>query len=236
VNTTTRVLVVEDDPRMLRALTMNLTARGYAVSTAGSGREALQRALDTPPDVVVLDLGLPDLDGLDVIRGLRADSAVPVLVLSARTGGPEKVTALDLGADDYVTKPFDVNELLARLRALSRRGAPPPNPVLHLGPVVVDLRAKTVHRPDADGTPFKVSLTPTEWQLLEILLRNPGKLVTGRQLLTELRGQPGHTDPSYLRIYMSQLRRKLEQDPGRPRYLSTEPGLGYRYNPEPAAR
>jgi len=236
MNETTKVLIVEDDPRMRRALTMNLTARGYAVSTAQSGSEALQSALDIPPDVVVLDLGLPDLDGLDVIRGLRADSAVPILVLSARTGGPEKVTALDLGADDYVTKPFDVNELVARLRALSRRRAPPANPVLHLGPVVVDLRAMTVHRTQADGPPVKVGLTPTEWRLLETLMRNPGKLLTGRQLLIELRAQPGHTDPSYLRIYMSQLRRKLEQDPARPRYLMTEPGLGYRYNPDPTVR
>ncbi|MDT4893043.1 MAG: two-component system, OmpR family, operon response regulator KdpE [Pseudonocardiales bacterium] len=222
-----KVLVVEDERALLRALAMNLTARGYDVIEADTGTRALAAAAAAEPDVVVLDLGLPDLSGLDVIKGIRAYASMPILVLSARTGTSDKVTALDLGADDYVTKPFSIDELLARLRAATRRtGTLDADEVVEFGPTRVDLASKTVSR---DGEP--VHLTPTEWQLLEALLRRPGKLVTGRALLTEVRGRPDHTDPSYLRIYLAQLRRKLEPVPSRPRYLLTEPGMGYRFQP-----
>ena len=223
----TRVLVVEDERALLRALAMNLTARGYEVTEADSGTRGLSAAAAQEHDVIVLDLGLPDLSGMDVIKGVRAYSSTPIIVLSARTGTSDKVTALDLGADDYVTKPFSIDELLARLRAATRRSGADTVDVVQVGTAVVDLAAKTVTA--ADGSP--VHLTPTEWHLLEALLRRPGKLVTGRSLLTELRGSPDHTDPSYLRIYIAALRRKLEPVPSRPRYLITEPGMGYRFEP-----
>jgi two-component system KDP operon response regulator KdpE len=193
---------------------------------AGDGTTALTLAAGGDVDVVVLDLGLPDIDGLDVIRALRKVSVVPILVLSARATSGDTVTALDLGADDYVTKPFDVHELLARLRAATRRAQRDATEVIAIGPVLVDLAAKVALRDDEP-----VHLTPTEWHLLEILLRNPGRLITQARLLTLLRGAPGHTDPSYLRIYVSQLRRKLELEPARPRHLITEPGMGYRFQP-----
>ncbi len=224
----TRVLVVEDERALLRALAMNLTARGYEVTEADSGTRALSAAAADEHDVIVLDLGLPDLSGMDVIKGVRAYSSTPIIVLSARTGTSDKVAALDLGADDYVTKPFSIDELLARLRAATRRsGSADATDVVQVGDANVDLGAKTITT--ADGSP--VHLTPTEWHLLEALLRRPGKLVTGRSLLTELRGSPDHTDPSYLRIYIAALRRKLEPVPARPRYLITEPGMGYRFQP-----
>jgi two-component system, OmpR family, KDP operon response regulator KdpE len=225
----TRVLIVEDEQPLRRALAMNLTARGYAVTETGTATGALSAAADGDQDVVVLDLGLPDLSGMDVIRAVRAYSSVPIIVLSARTGSGDKVAALDLGADDYVTKPFSIDELLARLRAATRRAPVPadgPSPV-RVGAVSIDLNAKTATGDDGE----RIHLTPTEWHLLEALVRNPGKLVTGRALLTELRGGPDHTDPSYLRIYIGQLRRKLEPQPSRPRYLITEPGMGYRFQP-----
>jgi two-component system, OmpR family, KDP operon response regulator KdpE len=225
----TRVLIVEDEQPLRRALAMNLTARGYAVTETGTAADALSAAADGDQDVVVLDLGLPDLSGMDVIRAVRAYSSVPIIVLSARTGSGDKVAALDLGADDYVTKPFSIDELLARLRAATRRAPVPadgPSPV-RVGAVSIDLNAKTATGDDGE----RIHLTPTEWHLLEALVRNPGKLVTGRALLTELRGGPDHTDPSYLRIYIGQLRRKLEPQPSRPRYLITEPGMGYRFQP-----
>ena len=222
-----KVLLVEDERALLRALAMNLTARGYEVLEAETGTRALAAAATAEPDVVVLDLGLPDISGLDVIKGIRAYASMPILVLSARTGTSDKVAALDLGADDYVTKPFSIDELLARLRAVTRRVGPADaDEVVEFGSSRVDLGAKTIVR---EGTP--VHLTPTEWQLLEALLRRPGKLVTGRALLTEMRGSPDHTDPSYLRIYMAQLRRKLEPVPSRPKYLLTEPGMGCRFQP-----
>jgi two-component system KDP operon response regulator KdpE len=222
-----KVLLVEDERALLRALAMNLTARGYDVLEAETGTRALAAAATAEPDVLVLDLGLPDISGLDVIKGVRAYASMPILVLSARTGTSDKVAALDLGADDYVTKPFSIDELLARLRAVTRRVGPADaDEVVEFGSSRVDLGAKTIIR---DGEP--VHLTPTEWQLLEALLRRPGKLVTGRALLTEMRGSPNHTDPSYLRIYMAQLRRKLEPMPSRPKYLLTEPGMGYRFQP-----
>jgi two-component system KDP operon response regulator KdpE len=224
----TRVLVVEDEQPLLRALAMNLIARGYSVVEADTGTGALTAAAAETPDVILLDLGLPDISGFDVIRSVRAYAQTPIVVLSARTGSSDKVTALDLGADDYVTKPFSIDELLARLRAVSRRATPAEAvPVTRIGDVTVDVAAKTARSPDGE----RVHLTPTEWHLLEALLRQPGRLVTGRELLTQLRGSPDHTDPSYLRIYVAQLRRKLEPEPSRPRHIITEPGMGYRYQP-----
>ena len=226
-----RVLVVHDEPQILRALLINLRARSYDVSTAATGPEALDVAAKHPPDLVVLDLGLPGLDGLDVIAGLRGWTTVPIIVLSGRADSTDKVEALDAGADDYVTKPFGMEELLARMRAAARRahGAEAP-PRIRLGELTVDLAAKRVFRADGDEA-GDTRLTPTEWHLLEVLLRNPGKLLSRRQLLTEVWG-PGYADATgNLRLYMAQLRRKLEPDPPRPRWLITEPGMGYRYQP-----
>ena len=224
----TRVLLVEDEHALLRALAMNLAARGYEVVEADTAAKGLTAAAVDEPDVILLDLGLPDLTGLDVIRGVRACSDTPIVVLSARTGSSDKIAALDMGADDYVTKPFNIGELLARLRAVTRRGGQPESAqTVELGSVTLDLAAKTAM--DAQGE--RVHLTPTEWRLIETLIRRPGRLVSGRELLTQLRGSPEHTDPSYLRIYVAQLRRKLEPDPSHPRYLITEPGMGYRYQP-----
>ncbi|MEO8888222.1 MAG: response regulator [Jatrophihabitantaceae bacterium] len=224
----TRVLIVEDERPLLRALAMNVTARGYDVTEADTGAKALAAAATGEHDVILLDLGLPDVSGLEVIRAVRAYASTPIIVLSARTGSGDKVAALDLGADDYVTKPFSIDELLARLRAATRRASTAgPPAVVQIGDVRIDLDAKTATGRDGE----RVHLTPTEWHLLETLLRQPGKLVTGRSLLTQLRGTPDHTDPSYLRIYMGQLRRKLEPEPSRPRFLITEPGMGYRFQP-----
>ncbi|MGV9763427.1 MULTISPECIES: response regulator [Micromonospora] len=225
----TRILVVDDEPQILRALRINLRARGYDVEVAGTGAAALKAAAAHPPDLVVLDLGLPDLDGTDVIRGLRGWTAVPIIVLSGRAGSEDKVAALDAGADDYVTKPFGVDELLARIRAVTRRLAPatPSVPALRIGRNTVDLADRTVTRDDG----AEVKLTPTQWAMLEKLLRNPGKLVSQRQLLHDVWGPEYHHETNYLRQYMAQLRRKLEDDPARPRHLITEPGMGYRYRP-----
>jgi two-component system KDP operon response regulator KdpE len=228
-----RVLVVDDEPQILRALRINLRARQYEVSTAASGPEALEVAAKHPPDLVLLDLGLPGLDGLDVIGGLRGWTAVPIIVLSGRADSTDKVEALDAGADDYVTKPFGMEELLARMRAAARRAhGTEALPRIRLGALTVDLAAKRVY--PADGSEAgDIHLTPTEWHLLEVLLRNPGKLLSRRQLLTEVWG-PGYADATgNLRLYMTQLRRKLEPDPPRPRWLITEPGMGYRYQPGP---
>jgi two-component system KDP operon response regulator KdpE len=234
----TTVLVVDDEPQILRALRINLRVRQYDVHTAGSGAEALEIAARHPPDLVILDLGLPDLDGVDVIHGLRGWTAAPIIVLSGRADSTDKVDALDAGADDYVTKPFGMDELLARMRAVSRRaGADGDMPQVRLGDVVVDLAAKRVMRSseqtekDQPGN-GDIRLTPTEWHLLEVLLRNPGKLLSQQHLLAEVWG-PGYADASgNLRLYMAQLRRKLEPDPARPRWLLTEPGMGYRYQPD----
>lgn len=226
------VLAVDDEPPLLRALVLNLTNRGYTVSTASTGEAAITQATAKSPDLMILDLGLPDIDGLEVIRHIhRLQPEVPIVVLSARTGSTDKVAALDLGAVDYVTKPFNIDELLARLRAVARRAVTTrPTSPIQLGAVSIDLTARLI-RP-ADGSPIQlIHLTPTEWRMLEILLGNPGSLVTTRELLTAMRGDPDHTERSYLRIYMQQLRRKLEPDPARPRYLLTEPGVGYRYVP-----
>jgi two-component system KDP operon response regulator KdpE len=225
----TRVLVVDDEPQILRALRINLRVRDYEVHVAATGAEALDVAGRYPPDLVILDLGLPDLDGVEVIQGLRGWTKAPIIVLSGRADSVDKVEALDAGADDYVTKPFGVEELLARMRAAVRRtGAPEDLPRIRLGDLVVDLAAKRVIRAGED-----IRLTPTEWHLLEVLLRNPGKLLSRNQLLTEVWG-PGYADATgNLRLYMAQLRRKLEPDPARPRWLITEPGMGYRYQPSP---
>ncbi|NJQ01993.1 response regulator [Streptomyces zingiberis] len=224
-----RVLVVDDEPRIVRALVINLRARDYEVDSAADGATALRTAAERHPDVVILDLGLPDMDGVDVIRELRRRSRVPVLVLSARHTSDEKVEALDAGADDYVTKPFGMDELLARLRAAVRRAEPvaAEEPVVvRTGEFTVDLAAKRVNRGGKD-----IRLTPTEWHLLEVLVRSPGRLVGQKQLLQEVWGPTYGTETNYLRVYMAQLRRKLEADPSHPRHFITEPGMGYRFEP-----
>jgi two-component system KDP operon response regulator KdpE len=222
----TRVLAVDDDPGLRRALGINLRARDYEVDLAADGAEALAVAASRHPDVVVLDLGLPDMDGTDVIRGLRGWTQVPIVVLSARAGQGDKVEALDAGADDYVTKPFGMDELLARLRAAVRRGgvSSEDGPVVEVGSFTVDLAAREVR----DESGAHVRLTPTEWHLIEVLARNEGKLVPQRQLLQEVWGPAYETETNYLRVYMAQLRRKLEHDPSKPRHLITDPGIGYR--------
>jgi two-component system, OmpR family, KDP operon response regulator KdpE len=234
----TSVLVIDDEPQIVRALRINLRVRQYDVHTAGSAGEALEIAARHPPDLVILDLGLPDLDGVEVIHGLRGWTDAPIIVLSGRTDSTDKVEALDAGADDYITKPFGMDELLARMRAVSRRAtADGDTPQVRLGDLVVDLAAKRVmHRAPSDSQAgagnVDVRLTPTEWHLLEVLLRNPGKLLSQQQLLAEVWG-PGYSDATgNLRLYMAQLRRKLEPDPARPRWLLTEPGMGYRYQPD----
>ena len=228
----TRVLVVDDEPQILRGLRTNLSARGYDVLTAADGESALSIAADRKPDVAIIDLGLPGIDGVDVIRGIRAWSRLPIIVLSARDQEPDKVVALDAGADDYVTKPFGMNELLARLRAAERRLAPiGEEAIVETAAFHLDLAAKRIVTRDGG----EVHLTPTEWHLVEILVRHPGKLISQRQLLKEVWGPKYEEETNYLRVYMAQIRRKLEPDPPRPRYFITEPGMGYRFEPEPSA-
>jgi two-component system KDP operon response regulator KdpE len=224
----TRVLVVDDDRALARALAINLTARSYEVEVALTGADALAAAGRRLPDAVVLDLGLPDMDGVEVLAGLRGWSRAPIIVLSARAGEPEKVLALDAGADDYVTKPFGMEELLARLRAAVRRAAPVVEdlPVVVTPDFTVDLAARRVAT--AAG---EVRLTPTEWHLLEVLVRHPGRMVSQRQLLHEVWGPAYEKETHYLRVYLAQLRRKLEPDPSHPVHLLTEPGMGYRFEP-----
>jgi two-component system KDP operon response regulator KdpE len=223
----TRVLVVDDEPQLLRALSINLRARGYQVDAAATGREALDAASKRPPELVILDLGLPDVDGVEVIRGLRGWTRVPIVVLSVRDQEVSKVAALDAGADDYVTKPFGMEELLARIRAALRRATPAEDaPVVATPDFSVDLAAKRVMKRDGE-----VRLTPTEWHLVEFLVRNAGKLVGQRQLLREVWGPRYEEETNYLRVYMAQIRRKLEPEPARPRYFITEPGMGYRFEP-----
>ena len=220
----TRVLIVDDEPGLRQALAINLRARKYEVTAVGDGGAALAAAASQPPDVVVLDLGLPDMDGTEVIAGLRGWSQAPIIVLSAREGQDDKVVALDAGADDYITKPFGMDELLARLRAALRRsGTDPDAPVVETSSFTIDLAARQAR---AGGE--LVRLTPTEWHLLEMLIRHEGKLVSQRQLLQEIWGPTYATETNYLRVYMAQLRHKLESDPARPRFLVTEPGVGYR--------
>ena len=224
----TTVLVVDDEPQIVRALKINFSARGYTVLTAHDGASALRVAEDGLPDVIVLDLGLPDIDGVEVIEGIRGWSAVPIIVLSARVDSPDKVAALDVGADDYVTKPFGMAELLARLRAAVRRSAvgrtDAEHAIVETASFTVDLAAKQVHR---DGT--EIHLTPTEWGVLEVLARNRGKLVAQKQLLQDVWGPAYGGESHYLRVYLAQLRQKLEPEPSMPRHLITEPGMGYRF-------
>ena len=237
VESVTRVLVVDDEPQILRALRINLRVRQYDVHTAATGAQALEQASKHPPDLVILDLGLPDLDGVEVIQGLRGWTTAPIIVLSGRADSIDKVEALDAGADDYVTKPFGMEELLARMRAVGRRAiADGDEPRVRLGDLVVDLAAKRVSREQDGAEGADVRLTPTEWHLLEVLLRHPGKLLSQQQLLAEVWG-PGYADATgNLRLYMAQLRRKLEPEPARPRWLLTEPGMGYRFQPGPDDR
>jgi two-component system KDP operon response regulator KdpE len=223
----TKVLVIDDEPQILRALRINLSVRGYEVTTAATGAGALRAAAEQHPDVVVLDLGLPDMSGIDVLAGLRGWMTAPVIVLSARTDSSDKVEALDCGADDYVTKPFGKDEFLARLRAAVRRAAASADgdePVVETDSFTVDLGAKKVIKNGAE-----VHLTPTEWGMLEMLVRNRGKLVGREELLKEVWGPAYAKETHYLRVYLAQLRRKLEDDPSNPKHLLTESGMGYRF-------
>ena len=229
----TRVLVVDDDEQIVRALRVNLLARGYDVTIARTGPHALEAAGAVHPDLVLLDLGLPGLSGLDVIVGLRGWTSLPILVVSGRSDSADKVDALDAGADDFVTKPFAIDELFARIRALTRRAPTTADePIVAFGGVEVDLARHTVRRTAADEGAIAVSLTPTEWGVLEVLLRNPDRLVTHRQLLGAVWGPAYQKESGYLRLYLGQLRKKLEPVPARPRYLVTEPGMGYRFVPD----
>jgi two-component system KDP operon response regulator KdpE len=224
-----RILIVDDEPQLVRALGINLKALGYRVDTAASGEEALRKAADHRPDTVILDLGLPGIDGIEVIRGLRGWTTVPIIVLSVRDAEREKIAALDAGADDYVTKPFGMGELLARLRAALRRESDTGDdqPMVVTDDFSIDLAKKVVT--GASGA--EVRLTPTEWGVLEMLVRHRGKLVTQTQLLKEVWGPQYGEETNYLRVFMAQLRRKLEPQPSNPRYFITEPGMGYRFEP-----
>jgi two-component system, OmpR family, KDP operon response regulator KdpE len=221
----THVLVVDDEPAILRAMAVNLRALGYSVELAATGEAALESATRHPPNAVILDLGLPGISGADVIRGLRGWTNVPIIILSARQDRTDKVIALDVGADDYVTKPFDMEELLARLRAALRRATPATEePLIETDHFTVDLSAKKVTGPAGE-----IRLTPTEWHLVELLVRNAGKLVTARHLLHEVWGPQYEGETGYIRVHLAHVRRKLEPNPSQPRYFVTEPGMGYRF-------
>ena len=224
----TKILVCDDDAPLLQALTISLTARGYEVVVARTGEEGLDRAAHRHPDVVLLDLGLPGIDGVEVVRGIRGWSTVPIVVLSARHQSVSKVEALDAGADDYVTKPFGMDELLARLRAVVRRTTPDAEePVVEVEGHTIDLAAKRVMTQNGED----VHLTPKEWDIVEVLVRNPGRLVSQRQLLHDIWGPEYETETEYLRVLMGRVRRKLEVDHSRPRHFRTETGMGYRFEP-----
>lgn len=226
-----KILIADDDPQLLRALRVTLSASGYEIITATNGRDALRAAAEHHPDLYMIDLGMPRLDGMQVITELRTWTSAPILVVSGRTGAADKVEALDFGADDYVTKPFFIDELLARIRALTRRVATPETePVIGFGDVTVDLSSKNVVK-SLPGGQVPVRLTPTEWRVLEVLVRNPGRLVTRRELLRDIWGPVHVTETSYLRLYIAQLRKKLEPDPSRPIFILTEAGMGYRFQP-----
>jgi len=223
----TRILVCDDEPQILRALGTNLKARGYSVDLAPNGEAALALAARKHPDLVILDLGLPGIDGVEVIQGLRGWTSVPIIVLSVRETEAAKVAALDAGADDYVTKPFGMDELLARLRAALRRASPgEEEAIVETDHFSVDLAAKRVTTGAGE-----IRLTPTEWHIVEVLVRNPGKLVTQRHLLQEVWGLQYEKETNYLRVYLAQIRKKLEPDPARPRYFITEARMGYRFSP-----
>jgi two-component system KDP operon response regulator KdpE len=233
-----KILIADDDPQILRALQITLAAHGYEVIVARDGREAISLATTQHPELLVVDLGMPVLTGIQVIEAVRGWSSAPILVVSGRSDSADKVDALDAGADDYVTKPFAVDELLARIRALTRRTpAASDEPVVRFGDVTVDLAARQVtRRVSTSSTSGEeiVRLTPTEWQVLEVLVRNPRRLVTRQVLLTEVWGPQYTNDTGYLRLYLSQLRKKLEPQPSKPRYLLTESGMGYRFMPDEA--
>lgn len=222
-----RILVVDDEPQIVRALSINLNAIGYKVDTATTGEDALRRAADHRPDAVILDLGLPGIEGIDVIRGLRGWTHIPIIVLSVRDAEHEKIAALDAGADDYVTKPFGMGELLARLRAALRREAETDDdqPTIVTDDFTIDLASKRVTGPEGE----EIRITPTEWGIVEILVRHHGKLITQAQLLKEVWGPQYGEETNYLRVFMAQIRRKLEPHPATPRYFITEPGMGYRF-------
>ncbi len=227
-----KILVADDDPQLLRALRVTLGARGYEIITAMNGREALNAAAEHHPDLYMIDLGMPRLDGMQVISELRLWTSAPILVVSGRTGAADKVEALDFGADDYVTKPFSIDELLARIRALTRRiTASETEHVVTMGDVSVDLASRSVVKSLADGQ-VQVRLTRTEWRILELLLRNSGRLVTRQALMRDVWGSAQVTETSFLRVYIAQLRKKLEPDPSNPIFILTEAGMGYRFSPE----
>jgi len=226
-HTGARILVIDDDPSLLRALTISLGARGYEVAGARTGEDGLDKVAHWHPDLVLVDLGLPGIDGIEVIRGVRGWSKVPILVLSARHQSTGKVEALDVGADDYVTKPFGMDELLARIRAALRRApGTDQNPRVEAEGFTIDLDVKRVMRDGSD-----VHLTPKEWDIVEVLVRNPGRLISQRQLLHDVWGPQFETETEYLRVLMGRVRRKLEDDHSRPRHFITEPGMGYRFEP-----
>jgi two-component system KDP operon response regulator KdpE len=221
----TRILAVDDESAILRALAANLRVRGYEIDLAATGEAALDLAARHPPDAVILDLGLPGIGGLEVIRGLRGWTDTPIIVLSARGAQADKVAALDAGADDYVTKPFGMDELLARLRAALRRASPgAPEPVVRTPDFTIDLAARKATTHDGE-----VRLTPTEWHVVEVLVRNAGKLVTTRMLLEAVWGPYHGDETNALRVHLAHIRRKLESDPSKPRAFVTEPGMGYRF-------
>lgn len=223
-----KIVIADDDPQMLRALRITLKAQGYEIVVASDGKQAVAAAIDHHPEIVLLDLGMPQLDGIDVIHAIRGWSEVPILVVSGRAGSADKVEALDAGANDYVTKPFSVEELLARIRALTRRAAQPDSgPITQLGDITIDLSARSVID-TASGHSRQIRLTPTEWRVIDLLMRNAGKLVTRQMILTNIWGTEHATDTGYLRLYISQLRKKLEPDPANPRFILTEAGMGYR--------
>lgn len=227
------ILIADDDPQILRALRITLTAKGYRIVTASDGASTITAAIEHKPSLVLLDLGMPNLDGVEVIQAIRGWSTVPILVVSGRAGAADKVEALDAGADDYIVKPFAIEELLARVRALTRRlpreESTATTPLVRFGDVTVDLGAHSVTRATG-GEQRTVRLTPTEWQFLEILVRNAGKLVTRQTILKQIWGTEHAEDTGYLRLYVSQLRRKLEANPAHPEHILTEPGMGYRLN------
>lgn len=224
-----KVLVIDDESQIIRALGINMQARGYSMIAAGTGKEGLEMAAVKKPDVVVVDLGLPDMSGVEVIENLRRWSKLPILVLSGRSDAVQKVEALNKGADDYITKPFNIEEFFARIQAVTRRvGSDTEEPIVRIGVWEVDLAKRTISNP---STSTAVRLTPIEWQVLEILVQNQGKLVTKRQMLTSVWGKGFESEQGYLRLYISQLRQKLEPDPATPRYLLTEAGMGYRFRP-----